>query len=106
MRLLDREVTTVSIISGWELELLLLSTKSIESFTRTEAVIGTPLVTEFLESWRIGIEALWLDIWAIFATMPYTLIGRETEYIMSIEYGIDRSLDESSTISIFYTYYI
>jgi hypothetical protein len=38
--------------------------------------------------------------------MSHTLIGYESEDIMSIEYSIDRSLDEPSTIGILYTYYI
>jgi hypothetical protein len=84
----------------------LLDAEFVKSLTRTEAVIRTPLFAEPLESWRIGIEALWLDIWTIWTSMSHTLIGYESEDIMSIEYSIDRSLDEPSTIGILYTYYI
>jgi hypothetical protein len=57
-----------------------------------------------MKSWSVGIEPLALDIGSIGATMADTLIWSETESVMDIEYGIDSTLYETSTISVFYAY--
>jgi hypothetical protein len=102
-RLLEWEMATVSIISRWELELLLLSTKLSQSLRATEAVVRTPLFAELMQSRSIEIESLTLDIRTIFSPMTDTLIRSQSEDLMCIQDRIDGPLDETSSIGILYT---
>jgi hypothetical protein len=93
----------MSIISRWELQLFLFFFQCFEAFTGTETIIRTSLFTQLAKSWCINIEALALCIWPIPAVMMRALIWHNIELSVSLEYTLDGTLDETSTIGILYT---
>ena len=103
LRLLDREMTTVSIIPWRELELLLLGTECRESLWSTETIIRSAFFTELMESRRICVYTFWLDVWPILTSMTDALIGNKSEDIVCIEDRIYSSLHKTSSICILHT---
>ena len=99
-------VSAVTIVSRCELELFLFFSKRYEPLRTTETIVRTPLFAELVKSRRIFVESFALNIWSISSIMMRSLIRHDTQDRVNIEYGIDGSFHETSSIRIFDSEYI
>ncbi len=77
-------MSTVTIVSRWELEFFLLFPKSHESLRSTEAIIRTSLFAELMKSRCIFMESFTLSIGSIFSLMMGSLIRHYLQDCMNL----------------------
>ena len=105
MGILEREMTTVTIVSRSEVELDLFLMEEFESLWSTKAVVCSSLLAESPESWCILTQSLALCIWSISTIMMWSLIRSHTDECESIDDLVHRILDETSPIGILDSHY-
>lgn len=100
LRFFKRKMTTVSIVSCWELKIFLFLSERSEAFTGTETVVCTSLFTEFMEFFLIYMRPFTLGIRTKTTIMMWTLIWTYPNECKCLNNLINRILNETSSISI------